>query len=403
MRFLGAVTPQRRITCAVGLIAFLDSTLYLSLLPLLPHYEERFDLGTSGTSVLVGSYLVMTPLVALLCIWLAPRVGGKRITLASAVLTSVATVAFAVAPSATVLIAARFLQGIGTGTVWAGSMAWVTHNAPADARGKESGIVMGMTAVGSIVGPGIGALAVWLGTTVAFLGVAGIAAIAVVLIVLAPAGSPTRGEDAMLASIRRLLGNGLARAALGVALLNTLAFGVVDVLVPLDLGDRGISGAAIALAVTAGAAAGVVLGPIAGRLVDRVGAERVAPISVVGVLVVPIVLAVLPGVGTGLAALLIASPLFAFVGSSMYPLAAAGADDIAVSPAVASGLVGAVWAAGFTASALIAGWIGDTFSTPTALAVAVAACAFPLAVVFQGVNTSRLAAANDVRQRHGRP
>ena len=32
-------------------------------------------------------------------------------------------------------------------------MAWVTHNAPPDQRGRESGIVMGMLSAGSIAGP----------------------------------------------------------------------------------------------------------------------------------------------------------------------------------------------------------------------------------------------------------
>jgi MFS family permease len=383
------MSPHRRITCAVGVLMFLDATLYLSVLPLLPRYEERFGLGTNGTGVLVASYVITTPIVSLLCIRLVPRLGGKRITLASSALTTVSTIAFALAPSAGLLIGARFIQGVASGAVWAGSMAWVTHNAPVDQRGRESGIVMGMTATGSVVGPGIGALGAWLGTAPAFLGVAAIGGVAVVLTLLAPAGTAMGTQGSIGESIRRVLRNGLARAALGVALLNTLAFGAVDVLVPLDLDERGLSTGTIALAVTVGAALGAVLGPIAGRNVDRLGPAQVAPFAVVGVLLVPFTLAIAPGTTTGFAALLIASPLFAFVGSSMYPLASAGADEAAVSHAVASGLVGATWAAGFAASALIAGWLGDAFGTPTALAVAGAAGLLPLAVVLQGVRCRR--------------
>ena len=51
-------------------------------------------------------------------------------------------------------------------------MAWVTHNAPPNQRGRESGIVMGLLSAGSIAGPLVGAFASWAGTAPAFLCVA---------------------------------------------------------------------------------------------------------------------------------------------------------------------------------------------------------------------------------------
>ena len=91
---------------------FVDASLYLAVIPLLPHYVERFGLSTLGAGVVVAAYPVTVPLVSLGCIVLVPRVGAKRITLFSAGLMSVATVIFAWAPNATVLVAARLVQGL---------------------------------------------------------------------------------------------------------------------------------------------------------------------------------------------------------------------------------------------------------------------------------------------------
>ena len=177
---------------------FVDAALYLAVIPLLPQYVDRFGLSTFQAGVVIAAYPVSVPLVSLGCIVLVPRVGARRITLVSAGLMTVATVIFAWAPNATVLVAARLVQGFASGSIWTGSMAWVTDNAPAGRRGRESGIVMGMLSAGSVAGPAVGALAAWAGQELAFGLVAAVSLLGVVLAALAPsgrvAGAPTRLE-----------------------------------------------------------------------------------------------------------------------------------------------------------------------------------------------------------------
>ena len=163
-----SVQPYRRITLAVGVSMFVDAALYLAVLPLLPHYVERFGLTTFQAGVVLAAYPISVPFVSLACIVLVPRVGARRIALVSAVLMTVATVIFAWAPTALVLVLARFVQGLASGSIWTSSMSWVTDNAPAGRRGRESGIVMGMLSAGSIAGPGIGGLAAVIGSGIAF-------------------------------------------------------------------------------------------------------------------------------------------------------------------------------------------------------------------------------------------
>src|SRR4029077_13839925 len=116
---------------------FVDAALYLAVLPLLPHYVERFGLTTFQAGVVLAAYPISVPFVSLACVVLVPRVGARRIALVSAVLMTVATVIFAWAPTALVLVLARFVQGLASGSIWTSSMSWVTDNAPAGRRGRE--------------------------------------------------------------------------------------------------------------------------------------------------------------------------------------------------------------------------------------------------------------------------
>ena len=371
---LRGVPAYRRITLSVGLAMFIDSTLYLAVLPLLPRFAERFDLGTLGVALVLVSYPAATPFISLAAIPLVPRLGPRRIALASTVLMTLATVAFALAPNAAVLIAARFLQGVASGTVWTSSMSWVTHNAPDDRRGRETGIVMGCLAVGSVCGPGIGALAAWLGFAPAFLLVAALSAVTVVITAFAPRGSAPEREADLRASMARALRNPLARAALAMALIDPLAFGSVDLLVPLGLGRGGTSTFAIAAALTGGALLGAIAGPLGGRLVDRIGPTRVALPLACTIALVPIPLAFGPPAWAQLALLVVLSPVFAVAASAMFPLGSAGADAAGVAHIVVAGMSGACWAAGFTVSPLLAGAIADGLGRGVAFTSATLLC-----------------------------
>jgi len=384
-RYVPRMQPARRITVAVGLAMFVDAALYLAVLPLLPVYADRFHLGTLGAAVLVAAYPAATPAVSLACVVLVPRVGARRIALASSVLMLAATITFALAPSAPVLVAARFLQGVASGTIWTSSMAWVTHNAPEGRRGRESGIVMGMLSAGSIAGPGVGALGAWIGLEPAFLAVAVVSAVGLAWTVFAPAGRPVEPETRLVSAILRAVREPLSQAALAVALIDPLAFGTIDLLVPLGLGRHGTSSAAIAAALSAGAVLGAVVGPIAGRMVDRFGAPRISLAAAAAIAAAPLLFVPGPPAGVQLALLVVFSPVFAVAGAAIFPLASAGADAAGVAHVVVNGLQGAVWAIGFTASPLVVGALAQATSPAVAFAVAAVVCLPPLALLVHGV------------------
>jgi MFS family permease len=374
------VQPYRRITLGVGLAMFVDAALYLAVLPLLPHYADRFHLSTPGVAIVLAAYPAASPLIALACIPLAPRIGGRRIALASGVVMTAATIVFAFAPNAPTLVAARFLQGIASGTVWTSSMAWVTHNAPPDRRGRESGIVMGMLSAGSIAGPLVGAFAAFAGTVPAFLGVAAVSAVSLLATALAPPGLAMAAGPRLRASLAAAIRQPFARAALALSLVDTVAFATIDLLVPLDLGHLGASTLAIALAITSGAILGALVGPIGGRIVDRVGAGIVGLATGAAIAAFPIALAFgLPRPGL-LAVLVIAGPVFTVAASSMYPLASAGADAAGVPHVAVNGMLGACWAIGFATAPVLASIVAAESSQAVAFVGSTLLCV-PLLVL----------------------
>ena len=363
---------SRRITLAVGVLMFVDAALYLAVIPLLPQYVERFGLSTFEAGVVVAAYPISVPLVSLGCIVLVPRIGAKRITLASAALMSVATVIFAWAPNAGVLVTARLVQGFASGSIWTASMAWVTDNAEPGRRGRESGIVMGMLSAGSIAGPAVGALAAWAGQEPAFGLVAAVSIVGVVLTAVAPAGRHVGAPQHVGRALASAMRQSATRAALSLTLIDLLTFGAVDLLVPLHLGATGTSVSVIAAALGAGAALGALAGPVAGRIVDRLGPQRVGLAAAACIVPLPVVLAFEPTTAVQLGILVIGGPLFATVGSAIFPLSSAGADAARVAHVTATGLMGVVWASGFTVVPLAVGALAQSTSDAVAYVAMVA-------------------------------
>ena len=385
-----AVPAHRHITLAVGVSMFVDAALYLAVLPLLPHYVDRFGLTTLQAGVVLAAYPAAIPFVSLACVVWVPKVGARRITLFSAMLMTASTVVFAWAPTALILTLARFLQGVASGSIWTASMSWVTDNAPAGRRGRESGIVMGLLSAGSVAGPGIGALASVIGSGFAFGMVAAISAAGVVLTLLAPDGRVVEAGGNLWGAIARGARQPATQAAITLVVVDLLVFGAVDLLVPIHLGANGESVVVIAVAIGVGAALGAAVGPFAGRLVDRIGSAQVALGAAWTVVAVPIVLSITPPNWVQLGVLVVGGPMFAVVGAAMFPLSTLGADAAGVSHVTVTGLMGATWAGGSTLVPLVLGFVADATSPGTAYAIVVAASAPVMLLLVRNVRRTAL-------------
>ena len=105
--------------------------------------------------------------------------------------------------------------------------------------------------------------------------------------------------------------------------------------------------------------AGMLFAPIAGRISDRVGHLRVALAAGVGLLIVTLIYA-FPLPSWAMLGLLVAiGPLFTTLATTIFPLAASGADEEGLGHGAAYALLGIGWSLGFVIGPPTAGAIAD--------------------------------------------
>jgi MFS transporter, DHA2 family, methylenomycin A resistance protein len=122
--------------------------------------------GVSELQWVVSAYTIAFAAFILTAGALGDRIGAKRIFIAGFAIFTAASVACALSPNATMLIAARAVQGLGAAILVPNSLALLSHAYPDDrARGRAVGIwaagaSLALTA-GPLVGGGLIALVGW--------------------------------------------------------------------------------------------------------------------------------------------------------------------------------------------------------------------------------------------------
>ena len=116
------------------------------------------DLGASVTTLqwTVTSYLLTTAALLLLAGALADRFGRKRILVIGLLVTLVASVLCTIAPTVESLIAARLLQGVGGALVTPTSLALLNGTLRVDDRARGIGLWVGIETLVTSLGPYIG-------------------------------------------------------------------------------------------------------------------------------------------------------------------------------------------------------------------------------------------------------
>jgi EmrB/QacA subfamily drug resistance transporter len=141
------------VTVAGSGMAFLDSTVVNVALP-----EMGRDLhaSTGALQWILNGYLLTLSSLILLAGSLGDRFGRRRVFLLGIGLFSFASLLCALAPSASLLVAARLLQGVGGALLTPGSLAIIVSGfRPAD-RGRAIGAWSGLSAVAGALGPLLG-------------------------------------------------------------------------------------------------------------------------------------------------------------------------------------------------------------------------------------------------------
>jgi MFS family permease len=372
---------MRRLLLLVCSITLADTMLYAALVPLLPHYADEFGLSKGQAGLLVGAYALGAFIGAIPGGIAAARFGPRRAVISGLLLMAVASIAFGFAGSAAELGLARLAQGIGSALSWAGALAWLVAGTPRERRGEMLGTAIGAAIFGALLGPAVGATAEAIGPRPAFVAVAGVALALLVWALRTPAvAAEPQSPRALGVAVR----SPLILGALWMMVLPALLFGVVAVLVPLELGDAGWTAAAIAGVFIVSAAIEMVAAPLIGRFSDRSGRFLPLRLALVGSIVLTLGLA-LASNPYALAPLVVAAAIaFGAFWAPAMALLSDGADRIGLAQGLGFGLMNAAWGAGNALGPVLGGALADAAGDAVPFVLMAGVCAVTLLGVSRG-------------------
>ena len=370
---------MRRLLLLVGAIVFVDTMFFAALTPLLPDYKEELGLSKTEAGVLASAYAAGALFGALPGGIVAARVGVKPAVLIGLAGMGVTTFAFGLGDTFSLLLVARFLQGLSSAFSWTASFSWLAAGAPPDRRGELLGAAVGAAIFGALFGPVLGGIASETGPEPAF---GSVAVLAIVLGIWAwrtPAFVP--GEPQPLRMLGSALSHpGVLRAAWFVA-LPAFLFGTLGVLAPLRLDELGLGSLAIGAVFLTAAGIEALASPLLGRVSDRRG--RMAPLRA-GLLGSALVAATLPWIDVGwlLAVFVVAAGLaFGTFWAPAMALLADSAEAVGLEYAYGFAIVNIAWAPGAFSGAALGGAIADATADAVPYLALSAACLLTLAIV----------------------
>ena len=282
----------RRVTVALFAAGVTTFALLYSPQAVLPELAADFGMAASAVPLSI-SVTTLAMAVALLVVGpVTERIGRTPIIRVSVVVTSLVGIAHALAPNWPTLLVLRGLQGISLAGMAAVAMAYLREEVAPEAHAGATGLYVGGTAIGGMLGRlivgGVADVAGWRWALAAMGGVGLVCAI-VVVVMLPPSRGFQRAQLSPVESramLRRLVTDpglialyGVAAVAMGsfIAVLNTVGFRLRDA-------PYGFSVAAASL-VYLSYAPGSLTSAYAGRIADRVGRRPVLPIAFAALLV----------------------------------------------------------------------------------------------------------------------
>lgn len=371
---------QLRRAFAALLAAFFVNFLgYAFIVPILPSWQSQFGLNATQATMLVSLWAVPLLLLGPFTGRITDRFGAGPTMLVSLVLLTLSSGLYLVATSELVgrpfllLAGARMLHGASGATIMtaglaAASVLWPTR------FGEQSGKLLGMAAIGGLLGPVLGGLLFSWGEASAF----GVLAIITLMVcpLMAMSTSVIGGANehtSSTVSIRVFFTDQILFRVGVLLAITTLATGALEAGVPLFLDD--------ALGLSAAQIGGVLLvmvlmqglgSVIWGRWVDRRGPTRYMLIGwccvTLALLGVGLVGLVLTGTMAVLAMIVMLGTFQFFIAAAQIPMLPMidTATNRALgegNPGLAFGVFGAAWAAGTILGPLVVGPMFDVFGS----------------------------------------
>jgi len=149
---------KKIILLVASMASFLVPYTGSSITVALPAMASQFTADAVTLGWITSAYIVSAALFIVPFGRLADIYGRKKIFLAGVLIFSIASLASALAPTAGILIAARFIQGIGGAMLFATSVAIVTQVYGPGERGWALGITIATVYAGLSIGPFLGGI-----------------------------------------------------------------------------------------------------------------------------------------------------------------------------------------------------------------------------------------------------
>jgi len=395
---------MRRTVAPIYGLFLLETLVWIAIVPLAPTFADEFGLSGVETGMILASSSLAALVVALPLGVLADRFGARQVTIASACLFTLATLGQGLADEFWSLLAARTAFGVAFGALWGAGASWLSNSLSHDRRAGALAAATTVAGVGFTLGPVLaGVLADRYETGTPFVALAVVAALVTSsLFFAAPAATKDVTQQPLSEVMRLVRRDELVLAGIAIIVLIGLVGGGVNLLVPLQLRENGVSSAEIGLLFSAASLVYTVVSAIVARLGARSATLRVggfaallAGLSIVLVLTSSSTLA-------AVAFVLLRAPPWSTMDTIIYPLAAEGAHRSALGRGSVMGLVMLGWAAASTVGPLLAGGIADAVGARAAYAVMIAVCVLVgLWLLRTGSRPSSMAPRIDVERLYG--
>ncbi|MEX2426316.1 MAG: MFS transporter [Thermomicrobiaceae bacterium] len=152
----GSGSPERIIVILVACCVFI-SVLNTNMFNVaLPAIGREFDMSPGGLGWVVTSYSLVFGIGTPFYGRLADIYGLRRMFMIGLVIFSIGSVACMLAPEYYMLIGARIIQAAGTAAIPALGTAAIFRVIPAERRGTATGYIAAMVGIGSAIGPSLG-------------------------------------------------------------------------------------------------------------------------------------------------------------------------------------------------------------------------------------------------------
>jgi len=318
-------SPQTATLLVTALAFHVDMLLYYLLVPLLPRYAEELHLNPLEVSLLFGSYAVGLLAATLPIARITDHHGRRKPMLWGLAGLGATTLVFAFSRNFSLLVGARFLQGVSGSATWLPGMALLADHFPSESRGRAMGTAFAAANLGVLLGPPLsGFLDQHMGPSSPFL----VGAALVALDAMGRLFLLSDTEPAVVPRIpfRQLLSNPVIRLFAGAMALGSALWALLESTLPIDLHARlGLSPSGIGFGFAAMALAHTLTSPLIGRLSDKLGRVRALRMGLVLVALLLALPALLPKPWMVIGAMMTLGSAASFI---MSPCSPAVADQV---------------------------------------------------------------------------